>query len=85
MATHTPLLHMNGSGKNNLTQQLEDLYLAIGEAMVLAGKCRPHMRDYYPYPDAEARFKAARDRVDAWQQRLADIREDIENDVKEIM
>jgi len=44
-----PCVHMNGTSKFELVLQLEDTYLAIGNAIDALKKAAPNARDYYVY------------------------------------
>ena len=58
----TPIIHMNGSGKRALIDQLCTAYRAVQDAMDALGKASPNGRDYYPEPGrlqkAEAQHRA---------------------------
>jgi len=44
-----PCVHMNGTSKPDLENQLEEAYLAIGNAIDALKKAAPNARDYYVY------------------------------------
>ena len=58
----TPLIHLNGSGKRALLDQLCAAYRAVQDAMGALRQAYPNGRDYYPEPGrlqkAEAQYQA---------------------------
>lgn len=84
MSYHTPMIHLNGTSKNDLVECLDQLYDAVNKAYYLTRPCSPNMRDYYPYSDGQARYEAARERIRGWQVALDAILKDIEADVQAI-
>ena len=60
---HTmPCIHMNGSGKDSLSRQYNELFEAVSEAQIkLLFDTDFHQRDYYPLGD-EAWDKAYQER-----------------------
>lgn len=61
-----PRIHLNGTSKQELLEQLEAAYLALSNAILALSKAAPHGRDYYPISD-DAIVKATqehRSRVD---------------------
>ncbi len=48
-----PTIHLNGTSKQALLDQLADAYSALDEALAKMGQACPNGRDYYPQgPDA---------------------------------
>ena len=45
-----PLIHLNGSGRERLLDQIRDAAHAVREAEVTLAQTMPHRRDYYPIP-----------------------------------
>tara|TARA_R110000803_G_scaffold32357_6_gene71388 strand:- start:698 stop:988 length:291 start_codon:yes stop_codon:yes gene_type:complete len=43
-----PTVHLNGTGKDDLLNQLYDAYEAVGHALDVMRKAGPNGRDYYP-------------------------------------
>lgn len=56
-----PLIHMNGTSKRELLDQLRDVYHAVQEASQKLREAAPNQRDYYPV-------------IDRWQPALAQYR-----------
>lgn len=81
---HIPMIHLNGTSRERLLEHLENLYVYIHDADTTLRECYPNMRDYYPFPDGQARYDAARERVNGWQRLLDSIRTDIEADIAAI-
>ncbi len=56
---HTlPIIHLNGSGKDNLLEDREAVYSALCDAEVALRKMAPNGRDYYPDPGRMTRAEA---------------------------
>jgi hypothetical protein len=55
-----PLIHMNGTSAESLTEDLCNAYTAIGDAIKALKSAAPNQRDYYPLP------------VNWWDMKLAD-------------
>jgi hypothetical protein len=47
---HLPIIHLNGTSKQSLLEQLEEVYLALSAALDAMRKASPNGRDYYPQP-----------------------------------
>jgi len=47
-----PLIHLNGSGGENLTNELSEVYNALHEALRLMENLTVHPRDFYPLYDS---------------------------------
>jgi len=45
-----PLVHLNGTSKESLMDQLDAVYYALGEAYDKMKRAAPNRRDYYPLP-----------------------------------
>lgn len=53
MTLSIPSIHMNGTSKNELLEQLQTAYSAVDAAMLALANATPNGRDYYPQgPDA---------------------------------
>lgn len=53
MTLSIPSIHLNGTSKNELLDQLQTAYSAVDAAMIAMSKAAPNGRDYYPQgPDA---------------------------------
>ena len=71
--SHMPLVHLNGSGRQRLLDQLEATYRALSTAYDLLCDGAPHGRDYYPLgDDAYTRARAEFDRRRTVLQTLRD-------------
>lgn len=55
----TPLIHLNGSGRENLAKQYEAALDAVRNAIDKMISVTPHMRDYYPLTNGEEAYKRA--------------------------
>jgi len=55
-----PLLHLNGSGYENLTQDLQEAWEALSAAKRALQRMTPHERDYYPQLDHPSTYNRAR-------------------------
>lgn len=58
-----PCVHLNGSGKDNLMEDLDRAYSAVGLAYEALRKVDVNARDYYPYGQ-EAYQRARREHLD---------------------
>lgn len=56
-----PIVHLNGSGRDNLLKQYRDAYDALHNAIGALIEMSPHGRDYYVHPDPEAFSNARQD------------------------
>jgi len=81
---HVPLIHLNGTSFESLTDSLEKLYGSLQAARDRIRECRPNGRDYYPFPDAATRLEAASERVGGWERAIDKILAEIEEDVGHI-
>jgi hypothetical protein len=77
-----PVVHLNGTSKDELIKQLLDAGNALNAAVYKLGAAAPHGRDYYPLGDDA--YKTARDqhldrvkRIDAVMNELMYIAEEI--------
>jgi uncharacterized lipoprotein YddW (UPF0748 family) len=55
-----PAIHMNGSGKKNLLDDVLDSRAALVKTLELLERFGPNMRDYYILPDGDAAYQRAR-------------------------
>ena len=46
-----PTIHLNGTSSDELSRQLEKVYVACSELIDALSNARPHGRDYYPQGD----------------------------------
>ena len=65
----TPIIHMNGTSKRALIDQLCTAYRAVQDAMDALRQASPNGRDFYPEPGrlqkAEAQHRARQERLQA--------------------
>lgn len=66
-----PFLHLNGSGKKNLEEQYGKVWKKAYELRESLSEVCPHMRDFYPLPNAGEAYGAARAQFHEWY-RLTD-------------
>lgn len=74
----TPMIHMNGSGALNLLAHYDKVRQCLYDALQDMAFNRPHMRDYYPLPNADEAFKIARDEHQARMTAIHGILDDYE-------
>jgi hypothetical protein len=53
-----PIIHLNGSGKTNLTESYLEAYTAVTQALEAVQRTGPHGRDYYVSHDPDALSRA---------------------------
>lgn len=71
-----PMIHMNGTGRDDLTKQAWEAWRAVRDAQEALQGMAPNGRDYYPIgPDA---FEEARREYEAMQDALRGVLEKIE-------
>jgi hypothetical protein len=58
------MIHLNGSGKENLQRDWREAHEAVRQAMNKVSLTAPHMRDYYPMKNGEEVYRQARDEHD---------------------
>mgnify|MGYP001604637144 CR=1 FL=1 len=65
----TPIVHMNGTSRQALVEQLCTAYRAVQDALDALSLASPNGRDYYPEPGrlqkAEAQHRARRTQLQA--------------------
>jgi hypothetical protein len=71
-----PMVHLNGTSKQELLKQLENAYRAIVDAGKALAQATPHDRDYYVIGDGVG--AKARDEHYARMRKLAEIERDLE-------
>ncbi len=54
-----PIVHMNGTGKNGLTEPIDAALDAIRTAYEMLKQCGPNGRDYYNHPQAPQAMEQA--------------------------
>lgn len=75
MSILAPTVHLNGTSKEALIDQIKDAYGAIETAIDALCAAAPNARDYYPQgPDA---FSAARAQHDARAKKLVEVRDEL--------
>lgn len=77
--TRRPCIHLNGTGKDALVKQQQDVYRALYATLQALAEATPHMRDYYPlgdevYARALAEHQRRRAVLDAL---MADVQADV--------
>jgi hypothetical protein len=70
-----PTIHLNGSSKESLLDQLADAHLALIMAENTLSNCAPNARDYYP--QGEDAFEAARQEFGNLTERLHGVRMEV--------
>lgn len=75
MILQAPLIHLNGSSKARLKEDLAEAYQAIREASLKLHATAPHQRDYYPLPDGA--WECARDQYLSRLKRLEEIEKEL--------
>lgn len=76
-----PLIHMNGTSKRMLLQQLEDAYDALQLAYDALRQASPNGRDYYHTPGLYAKAVAQHTKR---QQAIDDVMASIQSEYEEI-
>jgi len=66
-----PTVHLNGTSKESLVEQLSEANNAVQDALKALGQANPHMRDYYVQEDGA--FYWARDQHGDRMRRLASV------------
>lgn len=74
-----PLVHLNGSGRQELSTQFKTQYERLDELIGYMIIHAPHMRDFYPLADATAVYRKASEAHSARIRSLQDMRRDIYN------
>lgn len=79
-----PTVHLNGSGKKNLTENLKECWAAVDNAINVLRVNGPHGRDYYVQPEgaleeAIAQHRARMKKLEEVQAELEEIWEGVEN------
>lgn len=46
----TPIVHLNGTSRRELSDQLEQVYCSLGNVVEAMKQSTPNGRDYYPVP-----------------------------------
>jgi uncharacterized lipoprotein YddW (UPF0748 family) len=54
-----PAIHMNGSGRKNLLDDVLDSRAALNKTIEVLARFGPNMRDYYVLPDGDVAFHRA--------------------------
>jgi hypothetical protein len=73
-----PIIHLNGTPKSRLLEDLSDAYDKLNDLYAAMKKCTPNQRDYYIHADQEAFSKASKEHED--RLRLLDrIQEEIDD------
>ena len=61
MTVIAPSVHLNGTSKKELVEQLRSSVSILESAIEVMKEASPHMRDYYVQKDGDAIFQIARD------------------------
>ena len=77
----TPIIHLNGSGKRALVDQLCTAYRAVQDAMTALRHASPNGRDYYP---EEGRLQKAEAQYWARQASLQAVADSLEAEAEAI-
>jgi hypothetical protein len=77
--TRGPIIHLNGTSKNELLDQQQKLYLAIADAMKALANAAPNQRDYYLLD--EAAWARARAKYDVRYNTLKLMQTDVQDDM----
>ena len=59
MTVAAPLIHLNGSGKENLQRDWREAHEALTAARASVSRTAPHMRDYYPMENGDEVYRRA--------------------------
>ena len=59
MELPTPIIHLNGTGRESLTKEYRELLDAIKEVELRLSRATLHRRDFYVAEDAEKRWLSA--------------------------
>lgn len=73
-----PTVHLNGTGKEELINQLMEAGFAVRKASEALAKARPHGRDYYVQADPDALTKAI-DQHDDRMRKLRQVYDELEH------
>jgi hypothetical protein len=77
---HLPAIHLNGTGRAGLQDNLARAHRALDAALTALAAAGPNRRDYYILPDADAHWRAAlaehERRLDAVRALLDDVTAD---------
>lgn len=77
MATEliVPTVHLNGTGRKELVNQLSASVLALDKALEVMAKAAPHGRDYYPQDNGAIMGPTYLKAAEAHRQRVAKVYE----------
>ena len=67
MELPTPIIHLNGTGRENLTREYRELLDAIKEVERCLHGATLHQRDFYIAPDTNRWERAREWRADMWE------------------
>jgi len=73
----TPTIHLNGTPKERLLEQIENAYGKLGEAIKALANAAPNGRDYYPQ-GSDAIYRA-QDEHSARMKKLLEVRKELED------
>lgn len=73
-----PRLHLNGTSKASLLEQIDNAYTALGTAYNAVREMAPNGRDYYVYNDGMATLAKAEDQHRARLRVLDGMRRELE-------
>ena len=73
-----PRVHLNGTSRRELTEQIENAYSALGVAYDAMRGMAPNGRDYYVYNDGMATLRKAEDQHRARLVAIEGLRRELE-------
>lgn len=74
----TPIVHLNGSSKTMLIEELSGAFDAVRDALYAMGKAAPNPRDYYPEP---GRMEKALEQHSRRMKTLSDLMDELETEI----
>ena len=78
----TPIVHLNGTGRQSLTDQRLAMYNSLTEALETLREMAPNGRDYYVASNGPERMDAAIQQHHRRQQVLCDLKDEIETELE---
>lgn len=76
-----PIIHLNGSSREALIEQLREVAWAVQKAQEALAQAYPHQRDYYPKDGLYEQAKAQHE----WRRKqLADLQASIEAETEQL-
>ena len=74
----TPIVHLNGTSKAMLLEELDGAYRALDDALCAMAQAAPNGRDYYPEPGRMEKAVAQHERR---MRTIRDLRDELEREV----